>query len=82
MKRTKTLPPNLRRPLMIPKTSNPSNQSSNNNSPADDTVSLYTYRLHVGTTQTFELTLQNPPSSPLRLLIVMNSNLLEIFFFS
>ncbi|XP_064103219.1 protein furry-like isoform X6 [Macrobrachium nipponense] len=66
MKRTRTLPPNLRRPLVMPHTSNNNNAGNNNTAPAipEDTVSLYTYRLHVGTHQTIELTLQNPPASP------------------
>ncbi|XP_045105728.1 protein furry-like isoform X4 [Portunus trituberculatus] len=74
MKRTKTLPSNLRRPLVITRANSGNNNTNNNNNNSasttpgagEDTVSLYTYRLHVGTTQTIELTLHNPPQSPSR----------------
>ena len=73
MKRTRTLPANLRRPLYITRANSGNNNNNNNNNSAattpgagEETASLYTYRLHVGTTQTIELTLQNPPQSPSR----------------
>ncbi|XP_069960081.1 protein furry isoform X3 [Cherax quadricarinatus] len=65
MKRTKTLPSNLRRPLVIPVTNNLNNNNNLTPPAADDTVSLYTYRLHVGAHQTFKLALQNPPAPPI-----------------